>query len=73
MKLANRVGHPVVGAIHLRYYVSLKNGAIDLDQIEGTGLGGRVTLKDVRGFIAQSAAVPQPIEETPVPPSGPVG
>ena len=26
---------------------------IDLDQVRGTGLGGRVTLKDVRQFIAQ--------------------
>lgn len=30
---------------------------VDLDLIEGTGLGGRVTLKDVRGFIEQSEAV----------------
>ena len=28
---------------------------IDLDQVRGTGLGGRVTLKDVRQFIAQMA------------------
>ena len=30
---------------------------VDLDLMEGTGLGGRVTLKDVRGFIEQSEAV----------------
>ena len=35
---------------------------IDLDQIEGTGLGGRVTLKDVRSFIEQSAASDVPVE-----------
>ena len=29
---------------------------IDLDQVRGTGLGGRVTLKDVRQFIAQIGA-----------------
>lgn len=29
---------------------------IDLDQVRGTGLGGRVTLKDVRQFIAQMGA-----------------
>ena len=33
---------------------------VDLDQIEGTGLGGRITLKDVRGFIERSAAVEEP-------------
>ena len=35
---------------------------VDLDQIEGTGLGGRVTLKDVRRFIEQSAALDVPVE-----------
>ena len=35
---------------------------IDLDQIEGTGLGGRVTLKDVRRFIEQSAASDVPVK-----------
>ena len=29
---------------------------IDLDQVRGTGLGGRVTLKDARQFIAQMGA-----------------
>lgn len=29
---------------------------VDLDQVRGTGLGGRVTLKDVRQFIAQMGA-----------------
>ena len=27
---------------------------VELERVEGTGLGGRVTLKDVRGFIAES-------------------
>ena len=40
---------------------------VDLDQIEGTGLGGRVTLKDVRGFIERSAAAVESIERTPSP------
>ena len=33
---------------------------VDLDKIEGTGLGGRVTLKDVRRFIELAAAVEEP-------------
>ena len=40
---------------------------IDLDQIAGTGLGGRLTLKDVRGFIEQSAATAEAIEPSPIP------
>ena len=40
---------------------------VDLDQIEGTGLGGRVTLKDVRGFIEQSASAVASTEQTPGP------
>ncbi len=38
---------------------------IDLDLIEGTGLGGRVTLKDVRGFIAQSTSAEVTEDVTP--------
>ena len=38
---------------------------VDLDQIEGTGLGGRVTLKDVRGFIERSATAVESSEQTP--------
>ena len=30
---------------------------VDLDQIEGTGIGGRVTLKDVRRFLDESTAI----------------
>ena len=40
---------------------------VDLDRIEGTGLGGRVTLKDVRGFIEQSARTPEPTKPSPIP------
>ncbi|MCE2457613.1 MAG: 2-oxo acid dehydrogenase subunit E2 [Dehalococcoidia bacterium] len=40
---------------------------VDLAQIEGTGLGGRVTLKDVRGFIEQSASAVASTEQTPSP------
>lgn len=38
---------------------------VDLDPIEGTGLGGRVTLKDVRGFIERSESVVEPTGQTP--------
>ncbi len=38
---------------------------VDLDEIQGTGLGGRVTLKDVRAFIAQSTVASDSIEEAP--------
>ena len=42
---------------------------VDLDRVSGTGLGGRVTLKDVRGVIAQSEAAAAvetaPLVETP--------
>ena len=40
---------------------------VDLDQIEGTGLGGRVTLKDVRGFLERSADAVVSVEQTPSP------
>src|SRR5438132_337216 len=33
---------------------------IDISQIEGTGLGGRVSKKDVEDFIAQQQAQPAP-------------
>ena len=38
---------------------------VDLERIDGTGLGGRVTLKDVRGFIANSTPVGVAEEERP--------
>jgi 2-oxoisovalerate dehydrogenase E2 component (dihydrolipoyl transacylase) len=41
---------------------------IDISQIEGTGLGGRVSKKDVEDFIAQQTAQPaQPQPEAPRP------
>ena len=40
---------------------------VNLDEIEGTGLGGRVTLKDVRGFLEQSASAVAPTEPIPSP------
>src|SRR6266850_7864270 len=33
---------------------------VDISQLEGTGLGGRVSKKDVEDFIAQRASTPQP-------------
>ncbi len=33
---------------------------IDIDQVQGTGPGGRVTMEDVRGFAARGAALPTP-------------
>ncbi len=33
---------------------------IDIDQVTGTGPGGRVTMEDVRNFAARSAAAPAP-------------
>lgn len=38
---------------------------VNLDQIEGTGLGGRVTLKDVRGVIGRSAATEETRDTAP--------
>ena len=35
---------------------------VDLDQIQGTGLNGRVTLKDVRRFLQTQSEQPQPAE-----------
>src|SRR5207249_2620368 len=43
---------------------------IDISQIEGTGLGGRVSKKDVEDFIAQQSARPQ--TEAPRPQAGQV-
>ncbi len=37
---------------------------VDLDRIHGTGLNGRVTLKDVRRFITTQSEPPQPAEPT---------
>ncbi|TMB77869.1 MAG: 2-oxo acid dehydrogenase subunit E2, partial [Chloroflexi bacterium] len=36
---------------------------IDISQIEGTGLGGRVSKKDVEDFIAQQQAQPAPAQQ----------
>jgi pyruvate dehydrogenase E2 component (dihydrolipoamide acetyltransferase) len=33
---------------------------IDIDQVSGTGPGGRVTMEDVRSFAARGAAAPEP-------------
>ena len=40
---------------------------VDLDQIQGTGLNGRVTLKDVRRFLQTQADTPQPAEPAALP------
>ena len=37
---------------------------VDLDQVQGTGLNGRVTLKDVRRFLETQAEAPVPAEPT---------
>ena len=42
---------------------------VDLEKVSGTGMGGRVTLKDVRGFIAQSEQIPAAASEPPSEPS----
>lgn len=42
---------------------------VDLERIQGTGLNGRVTLKDVRSFLETQSEPTQPIE--PVPPPTP--
>ena len=42
---------------------------VDLEKVSGTGMGGRVTLKDVRGFIAQSEQIPAAASEQPAEPS----
>ena len=43
---------------------------VDLEIVQGTGIGGRVTLKDVRGFIEQTEQAPastEPSSEAPPP------
>ena len=43
---------------------------VDLERVQGTGVGGRVTLKDVRGFVErteQTAAAPEPPSESQTP------
>ena len=43
---------------------------VDLEEIQGTGIGGRVTLKDVRSFVEQdeqAVASPEPSSEAPPP------
>ena len=42
---------------------------VDLEMVQGTGIGGRVTLKDVRGFIerAEQTAAPPETPSTPAP------
>ncbi len=40
---------------------------VDLDRIQGTGLNGRVTLKDVRSFLETQSEPTQPIEPVPAP------
>ena len=45
---------------------------VDLDQIEGTGLNGRVTLKDVRRFLETQPEPNQPAEPVPAPTPQPV-
>lgn len=40
---------------------------IDLERIQGTGLNGRVTLKDVRSFLETQAEPTQPAEPVPAP------
>ena len=42
---------------------------VDLEKVSGTGMGGRVTLKDVRGFIAQSEQIPAAASEQPSEPA----
>ena len=40
---------------------------VNLDLIEGTGLGGRVTLKDVRAFIERAETAVESIDQVPSP------
>ena len=40
---------------------------VDLDRVQGTGLNGRVTLKDVRSFLETPAEPTQPVEPVPDP------
>ena len=42
---------------------------VDISEIEGTGLGGRVTKKDVEDFIAARHAQPEPVRAQPAGPT----
>ena len=42
---------------------------VDIEKVSGTGMGGRVTLRDVRGFIAKSEQIPAAASEPPSEPS----
>lgn len=44
---------------------------IDLSQVPGTGLGGRITKEDIQNFIQQRAARPVAPAAAPAPPSAP--
>lgn len=66
---------------HLRGFISpvvrklAAEHNIDLTQIQGTGLGGRITREDVERYLAARAAAPQPAPvaaPTPVPTPAPV-
>jgi len=45
---------------------------VDLSRVSGTGLGGRVTKKDVQDFAARSKAAPAPPAAAPAPVAAPV-
>ncbi len=38
---------------------------VDLERVQGSGIGGRVTLKDVRSFIEQTIQSPEPSADAP--------
>jgi 2-oxoisovalerate dehydrogenase E2 component (dihydrolipoyl transacylase) len=44
---------------------------VDLSRVPGTGIGGRVTKKDVEQFAAAAKAAPSPKETAPTPPAAP--
>ncbi len=44
---------------------------VDLSKIQGTGLGGRVTKKDVQEYAAQAKAAPAPAQASPAPAAKP--
>src|SRR5207302_4354983 len=45
--------------------------SVDLRQVKGTGLGGRVTREDVLQYVAQRGAAPAPAAPAPAPASAP--
>ena len=45
---------------------------VDPGRVPGTGQGGRVTKKDILGFIESGAAVPAPVQAGEAPPAAPV-